>query len=103
MREHARRYGADLIKGRTDDIKQTPSGFTAQSLDASWSARSILLATGVTNRRPDIDHDVHYAALARGHLRYCPVCHGYDLSGQNVAVLGSDDRTVSEAEFSQTA
>jgi thioredoxin reductase (NADPH) len=99
MSEHARRYGADLIKGRIDDIRQTPSGFTAQSLDASWSARSLLLATGVTNRRPDIDDDVHSEALARGHLRYCPVCDGYEVSGQNVAVLGSDDRAVSEAEF----
>lgn len=99
MREHARRYGADLIKGRIDDIRQTPSGFTAQSLDASWSARSILLASGVTNRRPDIDDDVHSEALARGHLRYCPVCDGYEVSGQNVAVLGSDERAVSEAEF----
>jgi thioredoxin reductase (NADPH) len=99
MREHTRRYGADLIKGRIDDIRQTPSGFTAQSLDASWSAHSVLLATGVTNRRPDIDDETHSEALARGHLRYCPVCDGYEVSGQNVAVLGSDARAVSEAEF----
>ena len=99
MREHARRYGADLVEGRIDQINQTPSGFTAQSRGASWSARSILLATGVTNRRPDIDGDTHAEALARGHLRYCPVCDGYEVSGQNVAVLGSDDRAASEAEF----
>lgn len=30
MREHARRYGADLIEGRIDDIRRTPSGFTAR-------------------------------------------------------------------------
>jgi thioredoxin reductase (NADPH) len=99
MSEHARRYGADLVEGRIDDIRQTPSGFTAQSVDASWSARSVLLATGVTNRRPDIDDATHSEALARGHLRYCPVCDGYEVSGQNVAVLGSDARAVSEAEF----
>lgn len=99
MREHARRYGADLIEGRIDDVRQTASGFTAKSLDASWSARSILLATGVTNRRPDFDDDIHSEALARGHLRYCPVCDGYEVSGQNVAVLGSDERAVTEAEF----
>jgi len=99
MREHARRYGAELVKGRIDDIRQAPSGFTARSTDATWSARSVLLATGVTNRRPDIDDDIHSEALARGHLRYCPVCDGYEVSGQNVAVLGPDERAVSEAEF----
>lgn len=98
MREHVRRYGADLVEGRIDDIRQTSSGFTAQSRDAAWSARSILLATGVTNRRPDIDDETHCEALARGHLRYCPVCDGYEVSGQNVAVLGSDSRAISEAE-----
>ncbi|WID99366.1 NAD(P)/FAD-dependent oxidoreductase [Bosea vestrisii] len=99
MSEHARRYGPDLVEGRIDDIRQAPSGFTARSFDASWSPRSVLLATGVTNRRPELDDHTHSEALARGHLRYCPVCDGYEVSGLNVAVLGSDARAVSEAEF----
>lgn len=99
MKQHARLYGADLAEGRVGDIQRTPAGFMAQSPDASWSARTVLLATGVTNRRPALDDDTHAEALRRSRLRYCPVCDGYEVSGQNVAVIGSDERAVSECEF----
>jgi thioredoxin reductase (NADPH) len=99
MREHARQYGAALVDGRVDDIRRTATGFVAQTQDGAWSARAVLLATGVTNRRPSLDDDTHAEALRRGHLRYCPVCDGYEVSGQNVAVIGCDERAVSECEF----
>ena len=99
MREHARLYGTVMIAGRVENIRQTPEGFVAETRDTTFSARSVLLATGVTNRRPVIDEDTHSEALRRGHLRYCPVCDGYEVSGQNVAVIGCDERAVSECEF----
>ncbi|WID99286.1 NAD(P)/FAD-dependent oxidoreductase [Bosea vestrisii] len=99
LREHARFYGAALIQGRIEDLQKTPEGFAAHSTNTSFAARSVLLATGVTNKRPDIDDDTHAKALGRGHLRYCPVCDGYEVSGQNVAVIGTGDRAVCEAEF----
>lgn len=99
MKEHARLYGAILVEGRIGDIRRTPAGFIARSHDGSWSARSVLLATGVTNRRPPLDDATHSEALRRGSLRYCPVCDGYEVSGQNIAVIGSDERAVSEGEF----
>lgn len=86
-------------RGASTTSGERPRRSRRNPLISSWSARSVLLATGVTNRRPDIEDDTHSEALARGHLRYCPVCDGYEVSGQNVAVLGSDARAVSEAEF----
>ena len=38
---------------------------------------AVLLATGVTNRRPPMDEALHDDALARGLIRYCPICDGY--------------------------
>jgi thioredoxin reductase (NADPH) len=99
LREHARSYGATIVDGRIDDIEQTQSGFAARMGETLFSARAVFLATGVTNKRPDIDDDTHTEALKRGHLRYCPICDGYEVSGQNIAVIGCEERAVCEAEF----
>ncbi|BAV66720.1 NAD(P)/FAD-dependent oxidoreductase [Sphingobium cloacae] len=66
------------------------------------SARSILIATGVENRRPEIDDATHRDALDRGLLRYCPVCDGFEASDQAIGVIGADAHGVAEALFLRT-
>ena len=58
-----------------------------------------MLATGVTNRGPQMPPDMHAAALAAGRLRYCPVCDGFEVTDQAVAVIGTGERGVKEALF----
>jgi thioredoxin reductase (NADPH) len=99
LREHARSYGAVMVNGRIDDLEKTSVGFVARFGATSIFARAIFLATGVTNNRPDMKDDTHAQALARGHLRYCPICDGYEISGQNIAVIGFEERVICEAEF----
>ena len=53
------------------------------------TARTVLLATGVTNRRPPMDEGLHDEALARGLIRYCPICDGYEVTDRKVGVIGS--------------
>jgi thioredoxin reductase (NADPH) len=53
------------------------------------TARKVLLATGVTNRKPPMDPELHDAALAQGLIRYCPVCDGYEVTDKKVGVIGS--------------
>jgi thioredoxin reductase (NADPH) len=59
----------------------------------------VLLATGVTNRRPPMDEELHDDALARGLVRYCPICDGYEVTDKRVGVIGSDSHGVAEALF----
>jgi thioredoxin reductase (NADPH) len=59
----------------------------------------VLLATGVTNRRPPMDEELHDQALARGLVRYCPICDGYEVTDKKVGVIGSDSHGVAEALF----
>ena len=64
------------------------------------SARTVLLATGVVNHRPkSLPNDVHDAALARGLLRYCPICDGYEVTDKRVGVIGTGDHGMREALF----
>jgi len=62
-------------------------------------ARKVLLATGLTNRRPPMDEDLHNEALSRGLIRYCPICDGYEVTDRKVGVIGDDSHGVAEAIF----
>lgn len=99
MREHARLYGATIVKGRVDAIRSTSAGFMIDLFGESVSTRAVLLATGVANRRPPLCERDHAEALRRGYLRYCPVCDGYEVSGKKVGVIGGDEKAAAEAEF----
>ena len=43
--------------------------------------------------------DVHDEALARGLLRYCPICDGYEVTDKRVGVIGTGDHGMKEALF----
>jgi thioredoxin reductase (NADPH) len=73
--------------------------FTAQWGSGSARAKTVLLATGVSNRRPPMDEQLHDDALARGLVRYCPICDGYEVTDKKIGVIGSDVHGVAEALF----
>ena len=101
MREQAHRYGAKIIDGTVTRLERNEE---SELFEAEWGsgtvrARSVLLATGVTNRRPPMDEALHDDALARGLIRYCPICDGYEVTDKKVGVLGSGHNGVAEAVF----
>jgi thioredoxin reductase (NADPH) len=99
MTEQAQKYGASIVTGRVTRLDRIEGGFRAEWGQGSVIARTVLLATGVTNRRPPMDEELHDAALARGLIRYCPVCDGYEVTDKKIGVIGSGGRGVAEAVF----
>ena len=99
MRTHAAKYGALINKGRVHNLLKTDDGFIASTDSGALNAMSVIIATGVTNHRPDMSEAMHSDALKSGCLRYCPVCDGYEVTGQNVAVIGANSAAVKEAIF----
>jgi len=99
MRRQALLAGAELHSGRVDHLNLSQGEFVAQIGATSVRAQTVLLATGVTNHTPPMPSDLHAAALAAGRLRYCPVCDGFEVTDQVVAVIGSGARSVKEALF----
>lgn len=100
MRRQAQIYGAVLVEGTASALSHQDT-FIVQLKDApALSARTVLLATGVVNRRPPmIDDLTHALALAGGQLRYCPICDGYEVTDRQVAVMGTGERGRDEALF----
>jgi thioredoxin reductase (NADPH) len=46
-----------------------------------------------------MDEELHDEALARGLIRYCPICDGYEVTDKKVGVIGSGSHGVAEAIF----
>ncbi|KSB91781.1 thioredoxin reductase [Caulobacter vibrioides] len=99
MRKQAELHGARIILGRVEELNVAPEGFVVRSSTSELRAGAVLLATGVTNLRPPMDETLHMRALEQGRLRYCPVCDGYEVTDQRVAVIGIGARAAGEAEF----
>jgi thioredoxin reductase (NADPH) len=46
-----------------------------------------------------MDEDAHEDALARGLIRYCPICDGYEVTDKRVGVVGTGGGGTAEAIF----
>lgn len=99
MREQARHYGATLRTGEVVGLHRDGDGFRAETHDGAVRARTVLLATGVVNHRPPLDEAQHADAVARGLLRYCPICDAFEQTGKRIGVLGGDTHGLAEALF----
>lgn len=79
--------------------RRIEGGFRVEAEGGAVEARSLILATGVTNRPPRIPEALHDEGVARGLIRYCPICDAYEVRGQRVAILGSGPHAVAEGRF----
>lgn len=100
MREQAAKYGALREPKRVTSLRKDGDCFIVSCDDEVFEARTVLLATGVVNNRPEgIDDQLHDEAMSRGLIRYCPVCDGYEVTDKRVAVIGTGDHGTAEAQF----
>lgn len=102
MKEQAQKYGAEIIDGRVTKLEHDPDTglFTAEFGSGPFQAKTVLLATGVTNRRPPmIEREAHDEAMAKGLIRYCPICDGYEVTDKKVAVVGTGEHGAFETLF----
>ncbi len=100
LRTQAAKYGAVLEEGHVDSLSVTPHGFVAGVGERRVEASRVILTTGVQ------DNDAHIVHLHRathnGSIRWCPVCDGYEVLDENVAVLASTRSCVAHAQFLRT-
>jgi thioredoxin reductase (NADPH) len=99
MKEQAQMYGASIDQGRVTRLDRVEGGFAAEWGSGTVTARTVLLATGITNRKPPMDPELHDRALGAGLIRYCPVCDGFEVTDKKVGVIGSGSHGVAEAVF----
>jgi thioredoxin reductase (NADPH) len=100
MGRQAREFGAIREEKRVEHLAPVADGFTVGTDAGTYRARTVLIATGVTNLPPPgMAEALLEETLARGLLRYCPVCDGYEVTDRRVGVIGSGNHGTREAEF----
>jgi len=99
MWEHVSRYPVDCLRTRVISISRLPAAFEIGLDDATVIAKSVLLATGVINKRPNMPDEDHSTAVRSGLLRYCPICDGFEVTDRRVVVVGRGNRLFGEAKF----
>ncbi|WP_340587973.1 NAD(P)/FAD-dependent oxidoreductase [Erythrobacter alti] len=100
MNAQARKYGVLHENKRVEHLAHTGEHFIVGTDEGTFTARTVLLATGVFNRHPPgMKDEFHDDALKKGLLRYCPVCDGYEVTDKRVGVIGTGAHGAAEAQF----
>jgi thioredoxin reductase (NADPH) len=100
QREHALRYGALIRPGMVEALSVVDDGFKLKLDGETLHAATVLLACGVEDNAPalpEVDE-----AVRRTLLRICPICDGYEVTGQRVGVIGDGPLGAREALFLRT-
>lgn len=102
LREQASHHGVQVRSGSVDEIVQDGE-FTALIGPGRVRATTVLLATGVVDRRPEVASlpDLRVATLA-GCIRWCPICDGYEGLDRELALIAPAASGVEHAMFLRT-
>lgn len=89
LREQALQYDVPFEQGTVNELSvETQNSFRARVGENVYSARTVMLATGLVDRKLSI-------AVTGGDpcdaVRYCPICDGYEAIDRKVAVIGGSE------------
>ncbi|WP_018132803.1 thioredoxin-disulfide reductase [Effusibacillus pohliae] len=96
MFDHARKFGADYVRGQIREIRD---GYPFKSVvldDWEYKAKSVIVATGAEHRKLGVPGEKEFAG--RG-VSYCAVCDGAFFADMELVVVGGGDSAVEEAVF----
>lgn len=81
-------YGGTLTHAVASNAARRPDGTIGLTLgrDRAIRARALLVATGLTDELPDVPGLRECWATG---VHHCPHCHGYEVRGTAIAVVGS--------------
>jgi thioredoxin reductase (NADPH) len=96
----ADQYGAELRRGEVTRLARNGKTFTATAEGKRVSAQRVLIATGIVDETPVLPglRDAVY----EGALRFCPICDGYEVAGERIALLGHIETAWRKAIFLRT-
>lgn len=100
LRQQAGTYGVCIENARIDRLVREGDAFLAISGAGEWRARTVVLATGIVDKLPPMAGIEE--AIARGVVRLCAVCDGFEARDERIAVLGPVDSAIRHAAFLRT-
>ena len=96
-RAEVRGYGVDLVEGTVTEVH--PDGWVRTADGRRFRGRQLILATGLRDVLPDI---TGLAERWGRDVLQCPYCHGYETADKVLAVLGTAQTSVQQAQLVRT-
>jgi len=96
MRAQAQKFGAEIIQGNVAKVDLCSQPMTVQTSEATYSARSVIIATGASARLLGLPSE---RGLMGHGVSTCATCDGYFFRGHEIAVVGGGDSAMEEAVF----
>jgi thioredoxin reductase (NADPH) len=96
MRAQAERFGAELVTDDVIEVDLTGAVKIVRTATDTYSARSVILATGSGYRKLGLPHE---DALSGRGVSWCATCDGFFFRDQEIAVVGGGDSAIEEATF----
>lgn len=91
-REQLKPYAVELKDVGATDATIVDGGFRVELRDGKMvTARKLILATGVTDERPDIEG---LSALWGTGVLHCPYCHGWEVRGKPWGFIAPSEQAV---------
>ncbi|MES2790350.1 MAG: FAD-dependent oxidoreductase [Planctomycetota bacterium] len=91
-REQLKPYAVEWRDAGVTDAQKVDGGFRVEIRDGkAVTARKLILATGVTDERPDIDG---LAALWGTGVLHCPYCHGWEVRNKPWGFIARGEQAV---------
>jgi thioredoxin reductase (NADPH) len=89
-RLQAEKLGVQFIEDEVIRLTRSESGFIVETGTSSqrWEAKTVLLATGLSDRFPDLPGLVRCMGLT---VYVCPDCDGYEVKDLKTVVMGAGD------------
>jgi thioredoxin reductase (NADPH) len=97
LARQAAQFGVESRDVRVDALTSRDGGFEALTSAGVLAARTVLLATGVLDRMPEVPGIE--TAVRASLVRMCPICDAFEAIGKRIAVLGQGPFAEREAEF----
>ena len=89
----AKKLGAEII---FETVERVNSDRTVVTNKNTYSAKAVILATGVQSRKLNIENESNY--IGKG-ISYCATCDGNFFRGKTVAVVGGGDAAIDDANY----
>ncbi len=91
-RGEAEHYGAEICHDRAVAARRRDDGFELDlASGGTVRARRLLLATGLIDELPDVPGVREFWGTS---VLHCPYCHGWEVRGQRIGVLGTSPFSV---------
>jgi thioredoxin reductase (NADPH) len=96
IRAQAERFGAELVADDVVSLELTQPVKTVRTLDAEYTADTVILAMGSAYRKLGLDREDELS----GHgVSWCATCDGFFFRDKDIAVVGGGDTAMEEATF----